>query len=245
MTTVAAVIIGNEILTGKILDQNTPRLIGLCQAQGAKLERVAVIGDSVDDIADEVRRCSARYEIVVTSGGVGPTHDDCTVAGVAHAFGVGIEQSPEIEQMIRAFWGRRFTPPALRMASMPCGNRLLYGDDGLLPLVEYRNVILFPGVPELFTAKLPSIRPRIAGTPLAAVNLYLNSDESRVAPLLDEVNEMNPEVNIGSYPRFGKSLDHRLWIVFEATDVKLAQAAADQMQSGIADEQIVRVETSP
>jgi molybdenum cofactor synthesis domain-containing protein len=243
MTSVAAVIIGDEILTGKIQDTNTPLLIELCANRGATLRRVSVIGDAVGDIADEVKRCSERHDLVITSGGVGPTHDDCTVEGVARAFEVGVEQCPEVEEMIRRFWGRRFTESALRMASMPKGSTLLYGGDGLLPLVQFRNVILFPGVPELFAAKLPSVRNLIGGTPLASVNVYLNSDESRVAPLLDAVNEDHPDVTIGSYPRFARSVDHRLWIVFEATEVSLARSAAEQLLRNIEDDEVVRVDS--
>jgi len=242
MTHVAAIIIGDEILSGKIRDENTPLLIALCAERGASLKRVAVIGDSPEDIAEEVRLCSDRYDLVITSGGVGPTHDDRTVEGVALAFGVETEQSDEVEKMIRAFWGRRFTEAALRMARMPVGGRLLFGADGLLPLVQFRNVILFPGVPELFAAKLPSIHSQISGAPVHSVNLYLNSDESSVAPMLDAVDAAHPEVTIGSYPRFARSADHRLWIVLEAADIAHARAAADELLQEIDPNEVVRVE---
>ena len=107
------------------------------------------------------------------SGGIGPTHDDCTVRGVAAAFGLGVELHPELEAMIRGYWRDRFTPAALRMAEVPAGSRLLAGGDGLLPLIVCRNVYLFPGVPRLFSAKLPSLRRELKGTVKVLNGLYL------------------------------------------------------------------------
>ncbi len=244
MTTAAAIIIGDEILSAKVRDRNTPLLIDLFAELGIDLERIVVIGDDHGAIAAEVATCSARYDVVVTSGGVGPTHDDCTVRGVAEAFGVGVVRHPDIEAMIRAYWGGRFTESALRMAEMPEGSHLLYGDDGLLPLVVFNNVYLFPGVPRLFEAKLPSLRRVLSGTPKVVYGVYLNSDESRVAPLLAQVAEERPDVKIGSYPRFGEQTDHRLWISIEAVDGDRVAAATDRLLDLLKDEDIVRVDRS-
>src|SRR5210317_403438 len=119
MTTAAAIIIGDEILNAKVRDTNTPLLIDFFAELGVDLERVVVIGDELEGIAAEVATCSEKYDVVLTSGGVGPTHDDCTVRGVANAFGVGVVRHPDIEEMIRGYWGERFTESALRMAEVP------------------------------------------------------------------------------------------------------------------------------
>jgi molybdenum cofactor synthesis domain-containing protein len=244
MTTAAAIIIGDEILSAKVRDANTPLLIDFFAELGVDLERIAVIGDDLAGISAEVAECSERYDVVITSGGVGPTHDDCTVRGVADAFGVGVVRHPDIEEMIRAWWGERFTESALRMAEMPEGSRLFYGEDGLLPLVVFKNVYLFPGVPRLFAAKLPSLKNEITGTPKIVHSVFLNADESRVAPLLGQVAEECSEVKIGSYPRFGEETDHRLWISIEAVDAECAAAATDRLLDLLQDEEVVRVERS-
>jgi molybdenum cofactor synthesis domain-containing protein len=244
MTTAAAIIIGDEILSGKVRDVNSPLLIDLLAELGVDLERIVVIGDDHAVIAAEVAACSAGYGVVVTSGGVGPTHDDCTVRGVADAFGVGVVRHPDIEAMIRAWWGARFTEAALRMAEVPEGAHLLDGEDSLLPLVVFKNVYLFPGVPRLFAAKLPSLRRVLSGTPKVVYGVYLNSDESRIAPLLAQVAEEQPDVKIGSYPRFGEHTDHRLWISIEAVDGNRVAAATDRLLALLKDEDIVRVERS-
>jgi molybdopterin-biosynthesis enzyme MoeA-like protein len=227
-----------------VRDAKTPLLIDFFAELGVDLERIAVIGDDLAGISAEVAECSERYDVVITSGGVGPTHDDCTVRGVADAFGVGVVRHPDIEEMIRAWWGERFTESALRMAEMPEGSRLFYGEDGLLPLVVFKNVYLFPGVPRLFAAKLPSLKNEITGTPKIVHSVFLNADESRVAPLLGQVAEECSEVKIGSYPRFGEETDHRLWISIEAVDAECAAAATDRLLDLLQDEEVVRVERS-
>jgi molybdenum cofactor synthesis domain-containing protein len=244
MTTAAAIIIGDEILSAKVRDTNTPLLIDFMAELGVDLERIVVIGDHCKAIAAEVAACSEKYGVVITSGGVGPTHDDCTVRAVADAFGVQVVISPDIEAMIRAYWGERFTESALRMAEMPEGSRLFYGDDGLLPLVVFENVYLFPGVPRLFAAKLPSLRSELSGTPKVVHGVYLNSDESRIAPLVGQVAEECPKVKVGSYPRFGEGKDHRLWISVEGVDAEDVAAATDRLLDLLKDEEIVRVERS-
>ena len=244
MTTAAAIIIGDEILSAKVRDSNTPLLIDLMAELGVDLERIVVIGDTHEGIAAEVAACAEKYDVVITSGGIGPTHDDCTVRGVADAFGVGVVRHPDIEAMIRDYWGPRFTESALRMAEVPEGSRLFYGDDGLLPLVVFKNVYLFPGVPRLFAAKLRSLRGELKGTPKFVHSVFLNADESRVAPLLGQVAEECSHVKIGSYPRFGEQTDHRLWISIEAADAESAAAATDRLLDLLKDEEVVRVERS-
>lgn len=240
MVTVAAVIIGDEILTGKVRDANAPLLIELCRSAGAALGRIVYVGDDVPSIAEEVARCAGRYDVVLTSGGVGPTHDDCTVDGVAHAFGVGVVRDADIERLIRAFWADRFTEAALRMADVPDGARLVYGDDGLLPLVAMRNVYLLPGIPKLFASKLRALRHEMAGEPPAAAHLYLDSDESRIAPELRRVDDEFPTVKIGSYPRLAEP-DHRLWIVLEGADPEAVNGALDRLLELLPDRDVKRV----
>ncbi|MFZ5784837.1 MAG: molybdopterin-binding protein, partial [Acidobacteriota bacterium] len=78
MSTAACIIIGDEILTGKTRDTNCPLLVDLCRELGVSLRRIVTIGDEVETIAEEVRACSAAFDYVFTSGGIGPTHDDRT-----------------------------------------------------------------------------------------------------------------------------------------------------------------------
>jgi len=241
MTTAAALIIGDEILTGKVRDTNGPELIDFFRALGVSLRRLIYIGDEIDEIAAELRDCSRRFDAVVTSGGVGPTHDDCTIAAVAHAFDGSVVRHPELEAMIRAYWGERFTDAALRMAEIPDGARLLYSGDGLLPLVVFRNVYLLPGIPRLFVAKLAALREELEGTPLVTQSLYLRSDESRVASTLSQVDDEFPAVKIGSYPRFDDS-EIRIWITAEGPEENSVSAAVARLRELLPSEEILDIE---
>ncbi len=243
MTTAAAIIIGDEILSGKVRDANSAPLIDLFAEIGVDLQRISCIGDAEDDIIAEVRICAERYDAVITSGGVGPTHDDRTVASIAKAFGVGVERHPDLVKMIHAWWGERFTEAALRMADIPAGSRLVYSNDGLIPMVAFNNVYIFPGIPRLFAAKIAALRGEFEGSRKHLANLYLNSDESAIADRLTAVDGACPEVKIGSYPR-SEGEDHRVWITFESISADAANAALDQLLEVLDEAEVVRVERS-
>jgi molybdenum cofactor synthesis domain-containing protein len=242
MTTAAALIIGDEILSGKVRDVNTGSIIELMCELGVELRRIVTMGDDEDEIATEVRFCSERFDAVITSGGVGPTHDDRTVAAVARAFGVGVERNLELERMIRNWWGDRLNEGALRMADVPEGSELLYSSDGNMPLVVCRNVYLLPGIPRLFHAKIGALRGVLKGEAHAGANLYLSSDESAVASILGEVDTAFPEVKIGSYPRHEANQDHQVWVTVEAASEIDVDRAVDRLLELLPKGEVVRVE---
>src|SRR5215468_4953649 len=125
MRTAAALVIGNELLSGKIAEGNLQVLARELRGLGVLLRRAVLILDDVEEIAREVRALGASHDVVFTSGGVGPTHDDLTIEGVARAFGVKVVVSPEIEEMIRRYYGNRVTEGHLLMARVPAGARLV------------------------------------------------------------------------------------------------------------------------
>src|SRR5215510_13293195 len=97
----AIVVIGNEILTGKSEDKNASFLIAELYRLGVALRRIVIIADDTERIAAEVGECAEQFDYVFTSGGVGPTHDDVTIEGVARAFGRAVVRHPELEAMLR------------------------------------------------------------------------------------------------------------------------------------------------
>ena len=147
MPTAAAIIIGDEILSGKFDDENGPWLVRRCRTLGIDLKRISIISDEIDTIADEVRRASSNFDFVFTTGGIGPTHDDLTLR-VSRAFGVALYEHPDLADMIRQEWVTRPT-------KMRCGWRwsqwaLNYGEPPKrFPVLVCRNVLIFPGVPSI------------------------------------------------------------------------------------------------
>src|SRR5689334_13983955 len=103
--TAAIVVIGNEILSGKSPDKNASFLITELHQLGVALRRVVIIPDDLDAIAQAVRECASSFDYVFTSGGVGPTHDDMTIAGVALAFNRPVIRHPQLDAMLRSYFG--------------------------------------------------------------------------------------------------------------------------------------------
>jgi molybdenum cofactor synthesis domain-containing protein len=214
VATAGIVIIGDEILTGKFADENGAFLIGELRALGVDLKRIVMIPDELDDIAATVVEMAARVTYVFTSGGVGPTHDDLTMAGIARGFGTTIVRQPELEAKVRAYWKDKLAEPNLRLADVPAGSELVYGRDDVWPVVAYRNVYILPGVPTLFRRKFVDIRDRFRSEPMTVARAYVGADEGDIAADLNAVVAAFPAVKIGSYPRFSEK-DFRVLVTFE------------------------------
>jgi molybdenum cofactor synthesis domain-containing protein len=215
MPTAGIVIIGDEILTGKFVEENATFLIGELRSLGVDLRRITVIPDELSDIATTVTEAAARFDHVFTSGGVGPTHDDITIAAIAHGFGVGVQRHPELEAKIRAYWKDKLADANLRLADIPIGSELVYGKDQVWPVVAFKNVYILPGVPALFRRKFVDIRDRFRAQPVWAARVYVNAEEGELAPHLDAVVAAHPNVKLGSYPRFSEK-DFRVLVTLEA-----------------------------
>lgn len=226
MTTAGIVIIGDEILTGKFAEENAAFLIGELRALGVELRRITVIPDVIDDIAATVSDFAARFDHVFTSGGVGPTHDDLTMAGIAQGFGTRVVREPVLEERVRAYWGAKLSAPNLRLADVPEGAELVYGKDQVWPVVAYRNVYILPGVPTLFRRKFVDIRDRFRVAPMTVARVYLDAEEGSIAADLDIIVAAFAAVRIGSYPRFSEH-DFKVLITLEAhSAIDVASALA-------------------
>ncbi len=228
MATAAIVIIGDEILSGKFAEENAAFLIGELRTLGVDLKRIVVIPDELDDIAATVAEASARFDHVFTSGGVGPTHDDLTMAGIARGFGTTVVRQPELEARVRAYWGAKLDAANLRLADVPAGAELVYGKDQVWPVVAYRNVYILPGVPSLFRRKFVDIRDRFRSEPVTVSRVYVDADEGQIASVLDAVVAAHTSVKIGSYPRFSEQ-DFRVLLTLEGRDADAVASAHAQL----------------
>ncbi len=144
------VVIGNEILSGKTVDSNSAFLARELRQLGVTLKRITVIPDELDVIAETVRDFHSKCDIVFTSGGVGPTHDDITIAGVACALGRRVIVHPVLESKIREYLRDRPVNAAhLKMAEVPEGAELLMDDKLRFPTIKVENIYILPGIPEI------------------------------------------------------------------------------------------------
>ena len=199
--TAAILVIGDEILSGKVADENARFLIGELRELGVSLRRILVLPDVVDEIADAVRSLAGAHDYLFTSGGVGPTHDDLTMEGVARAFGVPVVRHPEIERLLRAYYGARLEERNLRMADVPDGATLHATEHAAWPVTAFRNVFILPGIPEIFRAKFRALRERFRQPPFHLACVYSSAEEGTIAAHLDAIAARYPEVALGSYPR--------------------------------------------
>ncbi len=239
--TAAIVVIGNEILTGKSQDKNASFLIGQLYELGVALRRIVVIPDDLDDIASAVSECSSRFDYVFTSGGVGPTHDDMTIEGVARAFGRSVVRDAGLAAMLRGYFGDDADQTRMRLADVPEGSTLIRDEELRWPVLTTENVYVLPGVPELFRSKFEAIRERFRASPFHTSVVYTREDEFDIAPRLDRIASLHPDVEIGSYPTF-TSDEYRVKITLEskeAEDVRLALAALVELMDPAA---VVRIE---
>ena len=172
--TAGILLIGNEILSGKITDANAAYLCRELRALGVEVRRITVIPDEVDLIAAEVRAFSAAYDVVFTSGGVGPTHDDVTIEGVARAMTVPVVRHPALVELLERYYRGRITEASLRMAEVPEGAELVGGETVRFPTVMMRNVYVLPGVPEIFRAKFEALRERFRDQPIHLKNVFVS-----------------------------------------------------------------------
>jgi molybdenum cofactor synthesis domain-containing protein len=231
MESAAMLVIGNEILSGKVEEANLAALARCLWSLGIPLRRVVVVSDEVETIAREVRELSQLHDWLFTSGGVGPTHDDVTVEAVARAFGVRVVSSPDMETMLRAHYQERCTEGHLRMALIPEGASLEATADITWPTIRLGNTWLLPGIPEVFRMKLAVVasvlaREGQARAPFVSHAVYTKLDEGVLKPLLDGVVGQYPDVAVGSYPKW---LDpsYKTKLTFDGRDEARVLAARD------------------
>jgi molybdenum cofactor synthesis domain-containing protein len=218
--TAGILIIGEEIHSAKVDDENARHLLRELRELGVSVRRIEVIPDEMEEIATAVQEMSARYDHVFTSGGIGPTHDDVTLPAVAAAFSMPLRRRPELEGLIRSNMGGEFNERDLRMADLPEGARLLYGEPPDLsrwPVIAVSNVYVLPGVPAIFRRKFDSVRELFRSGPIHSRAVYSREGEGLIAAALDAVVAEFPAVLVGSYPRLD-ALDHKVKITLDGRD---------------------------
>ncbi|MBL4818406.1 MAG: competence/damage-inducible protein A, partial [Deltaproteobacteria bacterium] len=168
---------------------------------GISLCLTETIPDHIDTIAETIQRHASKFDFVFTSGGIGPTHDDLTYEAVAKAFNCPLKLYEDAQKHYREITGRDLAGARLKMATLPDKAEVLWTENLWVPTVYIHPVYVLPGIPELFTAMLHSLKPRFDFPPFERQLLYTNQPEAEIAFKLEEVQKRFPEVEIGSYPQ--------------------------------------------
>ena len=203
--TAALLVIGDEILSGRTQDKNIAQVATWLNRQGIRLEEVRVVPDVGARIASAVNELRRTYDYVMTTGGIGPTHDDITVDSIAAAFEVPVIVHPEARRILEDYYATRggVTDARLRMARVPEGAELLPNPTSGAPGVRMDNVFILAGVPSIAAAMMEALDGKLeGGRPMVSATVGAYAAESEVADLLREAEAANDGVAIGSYPFF-------------------------------------------
>ncbi|MFZ5998337.1 MAG: competence/damage-inducible protein A [Nitrospirota bacterium] len=240
--TAGIIIIGDEILSGMVQDTNSLFMVRALRQMGIEVRRISVIRDEVDEIAQEAKAFSDKFDYVFTSGGIGPTHDDVTIEGIARAFGVPVVIDRDLRAFLEKHYGSDLTPAQLRMAEIPEGASVIKDESIGLPLIRFRNIYILPGIPKYLEGKFSVISKLLFGEkPPLFKRIYVAEYETKIAPLLNEIVKCHQEVKIGSYPVVDRK-DYSVMITMESYNEAQLESAFRQLVDGLPSEKILKIE---
>jgi len=203
--TAAVLVIGDEILSGRTKDRNIGYIAEYLARIGVDVREARVVPDVEAEIVAALDGLRARYDYVVTTGGIGPTHDDITADAVARAFGVPIGEDPRvIALMMERYLLADLTPARRRMARIPAGAELIDNPISKAPGFRIGNVFVLAGVPQVMQAMLDfAVKSMRTGATMAVETIEAGAvPEGRYGDALGAIAKAHPAVSIGSYPSF-------------------------------------------
>ena len=201
----AILIIGNEILSGRTKDQNVSFLASWLNSNlGIKIEEVRIVPDIEKEIVKTVLYLSKNFYYVLTTGGIGPTHDDITAKSISKAFKKKYSYNSEALNILKKYYGKQFNGPRIKMSKMPEGSKLIYNPSSAAPGFVIKNVICLPGVPLILKSMIHNVKKFLKpGAQIFSTSINCQTVESKIAIELGKVQKKFKEfVEIGSYPFF-------------------------------------------
>ena len=229
--TAALLVIGDEILSGRTQDKNVGQVATWLNRHGIRLCEVRIVPDHEGRIAAATNELRHMYDYLITTGGIGPTHDDITVDSIAAAFGVSVVVHPEARRVLEEYYASRggLTDARLRMARVPEGAELIENPLSGAPGVKMDNVYMLAGVPSIAANMLEALEGKLrGGRPLVSVTVGAYATESEVADLLRETEATHEGVAIGSYPFF-RDGRHGANFVIRSEEEERAQECAEDL----------------
>jgi molybdenum cofactor synthesis domain-containing protein len=212
-TRVGIVILGDEVLKGEIREANIAYMIPLLSEWGAETALCAILPDDIPVVVRHLRRYLEEVDLLVLTGGIGPTPDDITRDAVAEVAGVPLIVHPEAKAALEARPYKGANPEfRMLMAQVPQGAKLIPNPLSPAPGFFIHRMAIFPGVPRMLQAMFEWVKPMVSGRRKSRVTLYAMAPESSYAGIMKEAMTAFPEVGIGSYPI--SDGEYRVRIVF-------------------------------
>jgi molybdenum cofactor synthesis domain-containing protein len=239
--TAGIVIIGNEVLSGKTQDINSYFLCTELRQLGVEVQKISTIQDEIPLIGQEVAEFSRRFDFVFTTGGVGPTHDDVTIDAIAYGFGLKVVRHPDIERRMRQRLGGEVNEARLRMANVPEGATLLATEALFAPVVNIRNVYIFPGIPKILQERFQAIKERFRDSPYFLKNVYVRYGEGIIAAMLNALLVKFPEIMLGSYPVLDLP-EYKVKVTLESKNTAYLDQALQAFVASLPEDAIHRID---
>jgi len=228
---VGIVILGDEVLKAEINEANIAYMLPLLNEWGAEVALCAILPDNVPTVVRHLRAYLEETDLLILTGGIGPTPDDITRDAVAQAAGVPLVVHPDAKAALEAYYGDRMNEHRMLMAHVPEGSALIPNPLSAAPGFFVGRMAAFPGIPRLLREMFGWIRPYVAGKRKSRVTLLSQAPESAYAGIMGEAQAAFPDVGIGSYPTVDG--EYRVRIVFRADDLARAAACADAFTAGL------------
>lgn len=225
--------IGDEILSGRTKDKNIGHFADTMTLVGIDLMEVRIVPDEEHMIVEAVNAFRSRYDVVVTSGGIGPTHDDITADAIGAAFGLAVGEHPEAVSRLEAYYEGRelpFTEARRRMTRTPEGASLIDNPVSVAPGFSIENVYVLAGVPHVFQAMLDNLVKTLPhGVPVMSRSVPCPIGEGDIGGPLSKLAKERDGVSIGSYPRFSEGR-YTTEIIIRSRDEALLDEAEDAVK---------------
>jgi len=245
--TACILVIGNEILSGRTQDANIQFLARRLGELGIALREVRIIPDVQQTIVSNIVELRARFDHLLTTGGIGPTHDDITSACVAEAFGVPWEIHPESFAKLEAHMAPgSFNAARQRMATLPRGATPIENPVSVAPGFSIGNVHVMAGVPRIMQAMFDKLAPSLArGRPVVSASWHADGLlEGAIAEGLEAIQHRFPDLDVGSYP-YERPHRRGVSLVSKGIDADHVRDAASSVRDLIAQLGFTPVEGEP
>jgi len=231
-TRVGIVVLGDEVLGGEIRERNLGFLIPLLNDWGAEVVLCAILPDDVETVARHLAVYRAEAELLILTGGIGPTPDDITREAVAHAAGVPLVVHPEARAVLERYYGERINENRMLMARVPEGAELIPNPVSAAPGFYISGIAAFPGIPRLLHEMIGWVKPRVRGARMSRVTLFSTAPESSYAGIMRETIRAFPDIRVGSYPMMEG--EYRVRVVFRSDRLPRASACATWFEERMA-----------
>lgn len=232
-TRVGIVILGDEVLRGETKEANIAYMLPLLDEWGAETVLCAILPDDIDVVVRHLRAYLSETDLLILTGGIGPTPDDITRDAVAQVAGVPLVLDAEVKAALEAHPYKGANPQyRLLMALVPQGATLIPNPLSPAPGFFTHRMAVFPGIPRMLQSMFGWVRPMVSGGRRSRVTLYSMAPESSYAGIMREAMEAFPDVAVGSYPM--SEGEYRVRVVFRGNGFGRTSACAAHFEERLA-----------